>query len=43
MFHDYAHGIHSKAVPSNPNFIRIVITYSKIEQWCKCHYLSESP
>ena len=40
MSHDYARGIHSKAIPSNPNFIRIAITYSKIEQWCKCHYLS---
>ena len=40
IFRDYARGIHSKAIPSNPNFIRIVITYSKIEQWCKCHYLS---
>ena len=40
IFRDYTCGIHSKAVPSNPNFTRIVITYSKIEQWCKCHYLS---
>ena len=40
MFHDYAHGIHSKAVPSDPNFIRIAVTCGKIKQWCKHHYLS---
>ena len=40
MFHDYAHGIHSKAIPSDPNFICIAVTCGKIKQWCKHHYLS---
>ena len=40
MFHDYARRIHSKAVPSDPNFIRIAVACSKIEQWCKHHYPS---
>ena len=40
MFRDYARGIHSKAVPSDPNFIRIAVACGKIEQWCERHYPS---
>ena len=40
MFCDYTHGIHSKAIPSNPNFIYITITCGKIKWWCKCNYPS---
>lgn len=40
MFRDYARGIHSKAVPSDPNFLRIAVACGKIEQWCEHHYPS---
>ena len=43
MFHDYTHRIHSKAIPSDPNFICITVTCGKIEEWCKCHYPSFIP
>ena len=40
MFRDYARGIHSKAILSDPNFIHIAIACGKIEQWCERHYPS---
>ena len=40
MFRDYARGMHSKVVPSDPNFLRISVACGKIEQWCERHYPS---
>ncbi|KDQ62002.1 hypothetical protein JAAARDRAFT_31480 [Jaapia argillacea MUCL 33604] len=40
MFRDYARKIHSRAVPADPNFLRIAVACGKIEQWCERHYPS---
>ncbi|EPQ56078.1 squalene synthase [Gloeophyllum trabeum ATCC 11539] len=40
MFRDYARKIHAKAVPSDPNFLRLSVACGKIEQWCERHYPS---
>ncbi|KAL4255125.1 hypothetical protein AB1N83_014175 [Pleurotus pulmonarius] len=40
LFRDYARKIHAKAVPEDPNFLRISIACGKIEQWCEHHYPS---
>ncbi|KAI5116930.1 hypothetical protein M0805_005563 [Coniferiporia weirii] len=40
LFRDYARTIHAKAVPADPNFLRISVACGKIEQWCERHYPS---
>ncbi|EJC99699.1 farnesyl-diphosphate farnesyltransferase [Fomitiporia mediterranea MF3/22] len=40
MFRDYARDIHAKAVPADPNFLRISVACGKIELWCESHYPS---
>ncbi|KAF8886382.1 squalene synthase [Infundibulicybe gibba] len=40
MFRDYARKIHAKALPSDPNFLRISVACGKIEQWCEHNYPS---
>jgi len=40
MFRHYARIIHHKAVPSDPNFLRISIACGKIEQWYEHRYPS---
>lgn len=40
MFRQYARSIHRKAVPADPNFLRISVACGKIEQWCEHHYPS---
>jgi farnesyl-diphosphate farnesyltransferase len=40
MFRDYTRRIHAKAVPSDPNFLRLSVACGKIEQWCEHHYPS---
>ncbi|KXN90347.1 Squalene synthase [Leucoagaricus sp. SymC.cos] len=40
IFREHAHKIHAKAVPSDPNFIRISIACGKIEQWYEQNYPS---
>ncbi|PPQ80435.1 hypothetical protein CVT24_001019 [Panaeolus cyanescens] len=40
IFRDYARRIHAKAVPSDPNFLKIGIACGKIEQWCEHSYPS---
>ncbi|KAF8908645.1 isoprenoid synthase domain-containing protein [Gymnopilus junonius] len=38
IFREYARRIHAKAVPSDPNFIRISVACGKIEAWCEHNY-----
>ncbi|KJA22820.1 hypothetical protein HYPSUDRAFT_40602 [Hypholoma sublateritium FD-334 SS-4] len=40
IFREYARKIHAKALPSDPNFIRISIACGKIESWCEHYYPS---
>ncbi|KAG7451477.1 farnesyl-diphosphate farnesyltransferase [Guyanagaster necrorhizus] len=40
IFRDYCRKIHTKAVPQDPNFLRIAVACGKIEQWCEHHYPS---
>ncbi|TDL26505.1 farnesyl-diphosphate farnesyltransferase [Rickenella mellea] len=40
MFRDYARVIHAKALPSDPNFVRISVACAKLEQWCEHHFPS---
>ena len=40
MFRKYARSIHSRALPSDPNFLRLSVACGKIEQWCEHHYPS---
>lgn len=40
MFRDYIRKMHAKAVPNDPNFLRISVMCGKIEQWCEHHYPS---
>lgn len=40
IFCEYARRIHAKAVPSDPNYLRISIACGKIEQWREHHYPS---
>lgn len=40
IFRDYCRKIHTKAVPQDPNFLRISVACGKIEQWCEHHYPS---
>ncbi|KAJ7103958.1 isoprenoid synthase domain-containing protein [Mycena belliarum] len=40
LFRDYARKIHARALPSDPNFMRISVACGKIEQWCEHNYPS---
>ncbi|KAJ2925058.1 hypothetical protein H1R20_g12030, partial [Candolleomyces eurysporus] len=40
IFRTYARRIHAKAVPSDPNFLRISVACGKIEQWFEHNYPS---
>ncbi|KAJ7817045.1 isoprenoid synthase domain-containing protein [Mycena olivaceomarginata] len=40
IFREYARKIHARAVPSDPNFIRLSVACCKIEQWCEHYYPS---
>ncbi|THH16848.1 hypothetical protein EW146_g3856 [Bondarzewia mesenterica] len=40
MFRDYARAIHAKASPADPNFLRISVACSKIEQWAEHQFPS---
>ncbi|KAF9554427.1 squalene synthase [Agrocybe pediades] len=40
IFREYARKIHAKAVPSDPNFLKISIACGKIEQWNEHNYPS---
>jgi len=40
IFKEYARSIHSKASPSDPNFLRISVACAKIEQWTESNYAS---
>ncbi|RDB27766.1 Squalene synthase [Hypsizygus marmoreus] len=40
IFCEYARKIHAKAIPSDPNFLRISIACGKIEQWREHYYPS---
>ncbi|KAH9479150.1 Squalene synthase [Psilocybe cubensis] len=40
IFREFARKIHAKAVPSDPNFIKISIACCKIETWCEHNYPS---
>ncbi|KAF8159225.1 squalene synthase [Crassisporium funariophilum] len=40
VFQEFSRKIHKKAVPTDPNFIRISIACGKIEQWCERNYPS---
>ncbi|KAJ7606945.1 squalene synthase [Mycena polygramma] len=40
IFREYARKIHARAVPADPNFIRLSVACGKIEQWCEHHYPS---
>ncbi|KAH9941976.1 squalene synthase [Amylocystis lapponica] len=40
IFRDYARQIHQKAVPEDPNYIRIAVVCGQIELWCENHYPS---
>jgi len=39
-FRFFARQLHAKAVPDDPNFLKISIACGKIEQWCEHHYPS---
>jgi len=40
MFRDYARVIHNRALPSDPNFLRLSVACGRIEQWCEHKYPS---
>ncbi|KAJ7625765.1 farnesyl-diphosphate farnesyltransferase [Roridomyces roridus] len=40
IFREYARKIHARALPHDPNFIRISVACGKIEQWCEHYYPS---
>ncbi|KAG6855966.1 hypothetical protein H0H87_008907 [Tephrocybe sp. NHM501043] len=40
IFVEYARRIHAKALPSDPNYLRISVACGKIEQWREHHYPS---
>jgi farnesyl-diphosphate farnesyltransferase len=40
IFKEHARSIHSKASPSDPNFLRISVACSKIELWAERNYPS---
>ncbi|KAJ7767469.1 squalene synthase [Mycena maculata] len=40
IFREFARKIHARALPSDPNFIRISVACGKIEQWCEHYYPS---
>ncbi|KAJ6614123.1 squalene synthase [Mycena sp. CBHHK59/15] len=40
IFREFARKIHTRAVPQDPNFIRISVACGKIEQWCEHYYPS---
>lgn len=40
IFRDYARKIHAKALPADPNFLRVSVACGKIEQWCEKQYPS---
>jgi farnesyl-diphosphate farnesyltransferase len=40
IFREYARKIHAKAIPSDPNFIRISVACGKIEAWSEHNYPS---
>lgn len=37
---DFVRSIHKKAVPADPNFIKLSITCGRVEQWVEHHYPS---
>lgn len=39
-FRKFARSIHSRALPSDPNFLRLGVACGKIEQWCEHNYPS---
>ncbi|KDQ21051.1 hypothetical protein BOTBODRAFT_152072 [Botryobasidium botryosum FD-172 SS1] len=39
-FRFFARQLHAKAVPDDPNFLKLSIACGKIEQWCEHHYPS---
>ncbi|KAJ7197739.1 isoprenoid synthase domain-containing protein [Mycena pura] len=40
IFREYARKMHARAVPADPNFIRLSVACGKIEQWCEHYYPS---
>ncbi|KAI0766091.1 squalene synthase [Trametes elegans] len=40
IFRHYSRRIHARAVPEDPNFIKLSVACGKIEQWCERHYPS---
>ncbi|KAJ7464363.1 farnesyl-diphosphate farnesyltransferase [Mycena latifolia] len=40
IFREYARKIHARALPQDPNYIRLSVACGKIEQWCEHHYPS---
>ncbi|KAL7280692.1 hypothetical protein ACG7TL_005631 [Trametes sanguinea] len=40
IFRDYARTIHARALPEDPNFIKLSVACGKIEQWCERYYPS---
>ncbi|CDZ96456.1 Farnesyl pyrophosphate synthase [Phaffia rhodozyma] len=40
MFRDYARKIHAKAIPTDPNFIKLSVACGRIEQWAEHYYPS---
>ncbi|CAK5267843.1 unnamed protein product [Mycena citricolor] len=40
IFREYARKIHGRALPSDPNYLRLSVACGKIEQWCEHHYPS---
>ncbi|KAJ7652165.1 farnesyl-diphosphate farnesyltransferase [Mycena polygramma] len=40
IFREYVRKIHARAVPADPNFIRLSVACGKIEQWCEHYYPS---
>ncbi|KAF5316731.1 hypothetical protein D9619_006826 [Psilocybe cf. subviscida] len=40
IFREYARKIHAKAIPSDPNFVKISVACGKIEAWCEHNYPS---
>ncbi|KAF9067999.1 squalene synthase [Rhodocollybia butyracea] len=40
IFRTYTRKIHAKAVPEDPNFLRISVACGKVEQWCEHNFPS---
>ncbi|KAH9847328.1 squalene synthase, partial [Lenzites betulinus] len=38
IFRSYARTIHARALPEDPNFIKLSVACGKIEQWCERYY-----